>query len=215
MVYHSENPRACYISRFTRFRHTRWFAGTQPPRITRVTCIAHHSNAGQAVVSPLPAPGFIASTNSASIRLNYPVTRNTTGQGLRWISFVMQDNCRISSFKLIFAVFFKEFLLAAVNVGITRPDTRSIAGIPSRFHREKQSIWRKYWFVHVIDSSSRIPGNYRLGLMFRFQKGEAETDTLCLKVNFRQCEVLTLPVHTCPGMQSFRALNVSTFIRYH
>jgi hypothetical protein len=27
-----------YVSRFMRFRYTRWLAGTQPPRITRVAC---------------------------------------------------------------------------------------------------------------------------------------------------------------------------------
>jgi hypothetical protein len=39
MVYHSENTRAgmSCISRFTRFRFSRRFAGSHPPRITRVT----------------------------------------------------------------------------------------------------------------------------------------------------------------------------------
>jgi hypothetical protein len=39
IMHQSENPRACYtVSRFTRSRYTRRFAGMQPPCITRVTC---------------------------------------------------------------------------------------------------------------------------------------------------------------------------------
>jgi hypothetical protein len=35
--------RHLYVSRFTRFRYTRRFTGTQPPRVTRVTCVTNKS----------------------------------------------------------------------------------------------------------------------------------------------------------------------------
>jgi hypothetical protein len=70
-----------------------------------------------------------------------------------------------------------------------------IVGIPSRSHREKQSEENIDLYMLSIPPPEFLETT-ALDWYSDRKKGETETGTLCLKVEFRYCEVLTLSVST-------------------